>query len=101
MSYKWVYIVGFELLESSNSPIKIKKPGGHLKIALLAKNIRDGIDIAETKALSDGYLIAYIESAERFDSNHFHESHKEIFKSVKRLVPQKNEIDWVSTIVYD
>ena len=102
MNYSWVYIIAFELLASANSPIKVKKPGGYLKIVLLAKNIREAIDIAETHAVKDGYVIAYIQSADRFDADHFDgEIHKLIFESVERLEPQKNEIEWVSTIVYD
>lgn len=102
MSYSWVYIVTFELLASAGSPIVIKDAGGHLKLAVLAHDIRDAIDITEKKALKDGYLIAYIQSADRFDAEHYHrEAHEEIFRSVERLEPQKNEIDWISTIVYD
>ena len=102
MSCKWVYTVGSELLESPNSPIEIKKPGGHLKFALLATNIRNAIDIAENKALDDRYLIDYIEAAERFDANHFDSDiHELLFTSIGRLEPKKNELDWVQTIVYD
>jgi len=102
LNYSWVYIVAFELLASVNSPIEVNNSGGYLTIALLAKNIREAIDNAEAKALKDGYVIAFIQSADRFDAEHFdRDIHNLTFESVERLEPQKNEIEWISTIVYD
>ena len=102
MKYSWIHIVDFEVLASKKSLIKIDEKGGCTKVMLLAEDIRNAITIAETKVLSDNYIINYVESAERFDPEHYDkEIHENVFNTMEELMGNEEGIFYVSTIVYD
>jgi hypothetical protein len=102
LKYQWIHIVDFELLASNNSPIRISKQGGCVRVALLAEDIRDAINLAEKKVCGDNYKIKFISSAERFDAEHYHEEvHENEFLTVEDIGSGKIEVDYVSIIVYD